>query len=219
MFSDMVYYNPLKRRICRSVAEPLIFSMADGISCVSERAAARKVFDRYRRRMLPCIYNRMPVYPPASPADRHRIEIRSAFRTAPRSVSGPVALCWTRGLASYRRTPDAGLPAGRLLPSIVGDGDWLPAMRAACTGLACANRIIFTGQVDNVLPYLQAADFFLSPSLHENLPFPYLEACAAGLPCPVTDVGGNTEIVEDGVNGVVIPPRSAQAIADGIRRM
>lgn len=46
-----------------------------------------------------------------------------------------------------------------------------------------------------------------------------LEACAAGLPCLVTDVGGNTEIVEDGVNGVVIPPRSAQAIADGIRRM
>ena len=75
MFSDMVYYNPLKRRICRSVAEPLIFSMADGISCVSERAAARKAFDRYRRRMLPCIYNRMPVYPPASPADLSLIHI------------------------------------------------------------------------------------------------------------------------------------------------
>lgn len=39
MFSDMVYYNPLKRRICRSVAEPLIFSMADGISCVSEQGS------------------------------------------------------------------------------------------------------------------------------------------------------------------------------------
>jgi hypothetical protein len=41
MFSDLVYYSPIKRWICRHVIEPMIFELSDGISCVYEQASQR----------------------------------------------------------------------------------------------------------------------------------------------------------------------------------
>jgi glycosyltransferase involved in cell wall biosynthesis len=43
-----------------------------------------------------------------------------------------------------------------------------------------------------------------------------LEACAVGLPIVATDVGGNGEIVQDGVTGCLVPPRNPQALSDAI---
>lgn len=221
MFSDLVYYPSVRRWICRHVIEPLIFSLSDGISCVSQQAAERPVFDRYRRKMLPCVFNRMPTYPPPDP------EIRRQMRDSlgiPRNAT--VGVCVGRitrekGLAylvDALRMMDDRWESGLFL-LIVGDGDYLPALREACAGLVHADRIVLAGQTENVLPFLRASDFFLSCSLHENLSIAILEACAAGLPCLVTDVGGNTEIVQNGVNGLVISAYSAKAIADGVRRM
>ena len=221
MFSDLVYYPSVRRWICRHMIEPLIFSLSDGISCVSQRAAERPIFDRHRRKMLPCVFNRMPTYPPPDP------EMRKKTRDAlgiPRDA--------TVGVCVGRVTREKGLAyltdALRLMDDpwesdlfllLVGDGDYLPTLRDTCAGLVHADRIILTGQTEDVLPFLRASDFFLSCSLHENLSIAILEACAAGLPCLVTDVGGNTEIVRNGVNGLVIPAHSAEAIADGVRRM
>ena len=102
---------------------------------------------------------------------------------------------------------------------VVGDGDYLREMQAECSALRHAQQVIFTGQQEQVQKYLNASDFFLSPSLHENLSISILEACAAKLPCLVSDVGGNGEIIENGMNGFMIEPYSAKAIADGIRKM
>lgn len=221
MFSDLVYYSSVRRWICRHVIEPLIFGLSDGISCVSQRAAERPVFDRYRRKMLPCVPNRMPTFRPPDPDMRK--QTRDTLGIPPSA---------TVGVCVGRVTREKGLAyladALRLMDSrwendlvllLVGDGDYLPALREACAGLAHADRIVFAGQTEDVLPFLHASDFFLSCSLHENLSIAILEACAAGLPCLVTDVGGNAEIVQDGENGLIIPARSAEAIADGIRRM
>ncbi len=220
MFSDLVYYSPIKRSLCRNAVEPMIFGLADGISCVSDRAAARPVFAEYRRKMLPCVYNRMPVYPPCLPGDREQAR-RTLGIPAGAAVgvfTGRIVLEKGLGfLVDALRMTDR-LPDNFWL-LVVGSGSWLASMRSTCAALPLSARILFTGQTDDVLPFLRAADFFLSPSLHENLSVSILEACAAGLPCLVTDVGGNPEIITEGINGSLIPPRSPTAIADGIRRM
>ena len=59
MFSDLVYYSPIKRWVCRHVVEPMIFGLSDGISCVYEQASQRDVFRRYKKKMLPFVYNRL----------------------------------------------------------------------------------------------------------------------------------------------------------------
>jgi glycosyltransferase involved in cell wall biosynthesis len=66
--------------------------------------------------------------------------------------------------------------------------------------------IIFTGRVDNVLPYLQSADVFVLPSAREGLSNSLIEAMATSLPVVVTSVGGAPDIIEDGVNGYLVEP-------------
>lgn len=102
---------------------------------------------------------------------------------------------------------------------IVGNGDYLQEMQSECAALRHAKRVIFAGQQEQIQKYLNASDFFLSPSLHENLSISILEACAAKLPCLVTDVGGNGEIIESGKNGLLIAASSTDALASGLRKM
>ena len=84
--------------------------------------------------------------------------------------------------------------------------------------IACG-QVIMTGQTDRVMDYLGASDGFVFPSYHENLSIALLEACAAGLACVVSEVGGNPEIIQDGVTGVVVQQQTGRAYADAIQAL
>ncbi len=64
-----------------------------------------------------------------------------------------------------------------------------------------------------------AADCFVMPSYREGFPNTVLEAGAMGLPSIVTDINGSREIVENGKNGLVVPPRDAAALHAAMERM
>lgn len=68
------------------------------------------------------------------------------------------------------------------------------------------------GQTDDVRPWLAAADALVFPSYREGFPNVVLEAGAMGLPSIVTDINGSREIIIEGLNGTIIPPRDAHAI-------
>jgi glycosyltransferase involved in cell wall biosynthesis len=99
---------------------------------------------------------------------------------------------------------------------IVGDGPLKDKLLQQADQLGLANHVYFEGFQEDVRPYLQAGSAFVLTSHLEGLPLSILEAMACGLPCIVTDVGGNTEAVRDRVDGLVIPPGSARAAADAI---
>jgi glycosyltransferase involved in cell wall biosynthesis len=83
--------------------------------------------------------------------------------------------------------------------------------------LGIDNNIKLTGFVpDNLLPsYYGAADYFILPSASgEGLPLVLLEAMACGLPVIATTVGGTPEIVKHMKNGVLVPPRNPEAMAE-----
>lgn len=63
------------------------------------------------------------------------------------------------------------------------------------------------------------ADCFVMPSYREGFPNTVLEAGAMGLPSIVTDINGSREIVENGKNGLVVPPRDAAALHDAMEYM
>lgn len=221
MFSDLVYYSPIKRWICRHIIEPLIFGLADGISCVCEKASQRSIFKRYKKKMLPFVYNRMPKHPDCSAEEKHALRKELNLPENARIGIYVGRVTKEKGLSylvDALKQLDASWPP-ELCLLVVGDGDYLREMQAECSALRHAQQVIFTGQQEQVQKYLNASDFFLSPSLHENLSISILEACAAKLPCLVSDVGGNGEIIENGKNGLVIAPASAAVIADGLRRM
>ena len=74
-------------------------------------------------------------------------------------------------------------------------------------------------QNDELLAYYAAADCFVMPSYREGFPNTVLEAGAMGLPCVVTDINGSREIIVEGENGVIVPPKNEQALYDAMLQM
>lgn len=83
------------------------------------------------------------------------------------------------------------------------------------------NEIKILGQVigDELLAYYSAADCFILPSYREGFPNTVLEAGAMGLPSIVTDINGSREIIEEGKNGVIVPPRDVGALLNAMKNM
>lgn len=65
---------------------------------------------------------------------------------------------------------------------------------------------------DELLAYYAAADCFVMPSYREGFPNTVLEAGAMGLPSIVTDINGSREIIVEGKNGMIVPPRDEDAL-------
>ncbi|MCF8009662.1 MAG: glycosyltransferase family 4 protein [Halanaerobiales bacterium] len=85
---------------------------------------------------------------------------------------------------------------------IIGEGSYLDEIRKIRS--LVKSRVIFTGHVNNVLPYLMISDIFVLLSWHETLGNSIIEALAQGLPCIVTNVGGIPELVENNLNGYLV---------------
>ena len=88
--------------------------------------------------------------------------------------------------------------------------------------LRIEDNIKLTGFVpDELLPvYYDAADYFVLPSASgEGLPLVLFEAMACGLPVIATTVGGTPEIINHMKNGVLVPPRNPEAIAEALSKL
>ena len=72
---------------------------------------------------------------------------------------------------------------------------------------------------EELLAYYAAADCYVFPSYREGFPNTVLEAGAMGLPCIVTDINGSREIIVEGENGVIIPPRDEEALFQAMLEM
>lgn len=75
------------------------------------------------------------------------------------------------------------------------------------------------GWVDDVRPWYAAADALVFPSYREGFPNAVIEAGAMGLPSIVTDINGSREIIIDGRNGIIVPPRDADALYAAMKSM
>jgi len=147
----------------------------------------------------------------------------TAARAAARHALGldpgaPLAVCVGRVtrqkgqdvlLAAWPRVraacPDATL-------ALVGDGDQLAALSATP-----AAGVTFAGAVDDVRPWLAAADLVVLPSRWEGLPLTALEAFASGRPVVASRVAGLAEVVPSAV-GALVPPEDPAALGDALAR-
>ncbi len=71
----------------------------------------------------------------------------------------------------------------------------------------------------DIRPFLAASDIFVFPSYREGFPNVVIQAGAMGLPCIVTDINGCNEIIREGVNGIIIPPRDEDALFKAMERL
>jgi glycosyltransferase involved in cell wall biosynthesis len=79
------------------------------------------------------------------------------------------------------------------------------------------DRVIFVAPTNQVHDYFRAADVYAMPSIREGLPIALLEAMACGLPCVASRLPGATDVmIEDGINGRLVPPRDAAGLASAL---
>jgi N-acetyl-alpha-D-glucosaminyl L-malate synthase BshA len=103
------------------------------------------------------------------------------------------------------------LPA-RLM--MIGDGPDRSAAEHLAVALGVADRIHFLGKQDNVNELLPLADLMLMPSEMESFGLAALEAMACSVPSIATGVGGVSELIDDGINGLLFPLGDVEAMAD-----
>ncbi|PCJ15453.1 MAG: hypothetical protein COB04_13260 [Gammaproteobacteria bacterium] len=99
---------------------------------------------------------------------------------------------------------------------IVGDGPELQAIEQQIERLNLQQHVTLLGDRNDVDKLLVNADLFILPSLTEGHSIALLEACAAGLPAIVSNVGGNGEIVQHSKTGFVIDLEDADGFASAI---
>jgi glycosyltransferase involved in cell wall biosynthesis len=202
---------------------PLRMSLEIGIS--------RQVADNLNRRPVAHLLGRKSLYIPNA-LDLQRFgkprgpEIRESKRRELGLPLGAFLAITVGRLAPQKGYPVlleavtpvlAEMPAAHFL--IVGSGEQETALQERARDRGLGQAVRFLGLRPDVEDLLAAADLFVSSSLWEGLPTVILESMAARLPVVATDVSGTRDIVEDGVTGLLVPPRDPGALAEAILDM
>lgn len=102
---------------------------------------------------------------------------------------------------------------------LVGSGPLETELRDRVRQLGLEGRVILTGERADVADLLGAMDLFLLTSDREGMSNAIMEAMIAGLPCVVTDAGGNEELVIHGESGYICPRADRTALVEHARRL
>ena len=101
---------------------------------------------------------------------------------------------------------------------LAGDGPSRAELQKLRVDYGLEDVVEFPGAVDDVPSLLHAFSFFVQPSLNEGISNTVLEAMASGVPVIATDVGGNPELITDGVDGLLVQAGDANSLMDAIQR-
>lgn len=99
---------------------------------------------------------------------------------------------------------------------LMGDGADKEKMEHLIRETKLQDHFVLTGYIKEPLAYLAHFNAFILPSKREDFSVALLEAGGVGLPCIAFDVGGNKEIIEDGVTGYIIPPYNVKILYEKI---
>lgn len=103
---------------------------------------------------------------------------------------------------------------------VAGEGPERPKLATLAREVSrCGVRISFLGASDRIPELLNAFDVYVLPSVNEGLSNSLLEAMATGLPVIASDVGGNPEVVHDGISGLLFAAGGVDELSDHLLKL
>lgn len=153
----------------------------------------------------------------SSPMDRSAFCVEMGIQTDKRLI-GSV------GRLTYQKGYDVLLNASALIQNrdfhiiLVGTGEAEKSLRLQAKDLGIDKNVHFLGYRRDVPRLVGVFDLYVQPSRFEGMPNSLLEAMAAGCPVIASAVDGNCELIDDGVNGWLVPENDPQRLADAIQR-
>jgi glycosyltransferase involved in cell wall biosynthesis len=164
-----------------------------------------------------------------SGVNQKNIHIVDNFMTSPipineERISGPVKLLFV-GRLSPEKGCEVLIKAMKLLApddfklTIVGDGVERQALEKLTQELSLQELVSFVGFQNTVSTYMAASTALVMPSYREGLPLTLIEATATGLPVVASNVGGIPDLVQDGKNGYLVSPGSAELLSKALNEL
>ncbi|HSY04849.1 MAG TPA: glycosyltransferase [Steroidobacteraceae bacterium] len=214
-----IHGGALPREFCarsRALAGLLrrVLKSADAVVLLAEcEIAAYREFAPFAR--LVRIANGVPPCAPAVSTERH-------------AANQPLAIVYLGRLAATKGILEAVAAVALLRErgvevglTIAGSGAALHEIRQAIELARLGERVRLAGELfgEAKRQLWQQADVFVLPSYHEGLPYALLESMACGVVPVASPVGGIPDVVQDGVNGLLVAPRDPQAVADALQRL
>jgi len=199
----------------------LVLRWMDRVVCVSAAQAARVRNANVPERKVSVIRNAIGADAFAPPDPAYAEKIRNFFPRPPRLIIG----------SAGRLSPEKGFGllvdvARNLAPRFpdvgfvhFGEGPLRGDLAQAIFVAGLEGRFILAGFQGDVGKYLPHLDLCVLPSYTEGLPVVLLEAFAAGVPVVATAVGGTPEVVEDDVNGFLVPSGDVAALTCAVETM
>lgn len=164
-----------------------------GLDFLSEKEARQKILE-----LLPASYNLKPEIP----------------------LIGTIANFYkTKGLKYLIEAANLLKNKSKIIFLVIGEGRERPKLEKLIKRANLEDNFFLLGQLPNAYKYLKVFDIFVLPSLKEGFPWVILEAMAAELPIVATKTGALPEIIEDGINGLLIEPKDSQALAEAIKKI
>lgn len=164
-----------------------------------------------------------------SPSPERVGEVRARLRSDERGREGSAPGVWLGVVASltpkkgheYLLRAVAGIRGRGFACSLVlaGDGPERRRLETLTEELGLGGSVQFLGAVMDSAAVLDVIDVFVLPSLREGLPLALLEAMLAGKPVIATSVGGVPEVVQSGVNGLLVAPGRADELGRAIEML
>jgi len=219
--------TPWKRRVQRFVCR-----LADGIAVNAEAVRQRLIAEGYPREKIFVIRNGIDL---SRFAGKHNgSQLRAEFGLPPR-VPLVAVLSRLNRMKGTEYFLEAAAIVAKLFKEarflivgdsflvrdgvILGDTAFRAELERLVMRLGIGGRVVFTGFRLDVPELLSEVAISVLPSLSEALPNVVLESMAAGVPVVATRVGGNPEVVEEGVTGLLVPPQDPAALAKAICRL
>jgi glycosyltransferase involved in cell wall biosynthesis len=153
-------------------------------------------------------------------AVRDRLRRQLDIPRGDRVVTFVGRLVGDKGISELLAAFDALADANTTLLLVGGEEPELDPLPAATRELMHRHpKVRCAGWVTDVRPYLALSDLLVLPSYREGFGMVLVEAGAMGVPVIATDITGCRDVVIDGVNGLLVPPRDAAALADALGRV
>jgi L-malate glycosyltransferase len=158
-----------------------------------ETMAARFSFKKYK---MPIIHNGVSLHPTDS---RKQCDSNCIIGSAGRFVPVKNYELIIEMARRCRNEPDVSF-------ELAGDGPDLPMLQDRIRSLGVESTFKLWGHQDSMAPFYRRWDIFINTSLHEGIPMTILEAMSYGIPVVASRTGGIPEIIQDGVDGFLVPP-------------
>ena len=220
IFTEHGRFYPDSTSWKRALINPLLVMMTDKITTISK--ATKKALVEYEYiplKKIEVIYNGIfALQKDKTKADKIRLEWKISPTT---NILGTIARL--DSIKNQKMMLEAFKITLNKHPNtvlfIVGDGEERESLEILADKLEVSDKVLFTGYITEPIDYLSLMDIFLLSSLSEGTSMTLLEAMSLGKPCVVTDAGGNSEIIEHAMNGIVTENANAIAFADGINKL